>query len=148
MPIPALNELGYLPLGVYDCTMGEVRERFGSFQESDRRVILWRQLREYLAAAEATNVVEELLLDGSFVTDISDPNDIDLIVVVGANHDFGADLLISAYNILAQNRVRRRFGLDIVVVKQGSEDLVDAIAFFQQVRQQPGSKKGLLRLKL
>ena len=77
-----------------------------------------------------------------------DPNDIDLIVVVAGDYDFGSDISISDYNLLAQNRVRRRFGFDIVVVKDGSEDYRDAIAFFQQVRQRPGLLKGLLRLRL
>jgi hypothetical protein len=44
--------------------------------------------------------------------------------------------------------VRRRFGFDIVVVKDGGENLELAIAFFQQVKQRPGVKKGILRIRL
>ena len=36
----------------------------------------------------------------------------------------------------------------IVVVKDGSENLELAIAFFQQVKQRPGVKKGILRVRL
>jgi hypothetical protein len=53
---------------------------------------------------------------------------------------------ITAYWL--KGRVRRRFGLDIVVVKDGSENLELAIAFFQQVKQRPGVKKGILRIGL
>jgi len=35
-----------------------------------------------------------------------------------------------------------------VVVKDGSEDLEQAVAFFQQIKQRPGAKKGLLRIRL
>jgi hypothetical protein len=34
-----------------------------------------------------------------------------------------------------------------VVVKEGSEILQHAIDFFEQVKQRPGEKKGLLRIK-
>ena len=40
------------------------------------------------------------------------------------------------------------FGCDIVVVRNGTDDLTQAVEFFTQVRQQPGRRKGLLRLKL
>jgi hypothetical protein len=35
--IPPFNQDGYLPEGIYDCTMDETAERFGGFQKSDRR---------------------------------------------------------------------------------------------------------------
>ena len=148
MPIPMLNEVGLLPSGIYGCDVDEVGARFGNFQSSDRRPTIWRRFQEYFAEARRSGIIKELLLDGSFVTAKPDPNDIDIIVVVASDHDFGSDLPIADYNLLAQNRVRRRFGFDIVVVKDGSEDYRDAIAFFQQVRQRPGLLKGLLRLRL
>ena len=92
--------------------------------------------------------MEAVLVDGSLVTAKPDPSDIDLVLVVAANHDFSADLPPAQYNLLAQQRVHRRFGFDIVVVKDGSENLEQAIAFFQQVKQRPGVKKGILRIKL
>ena len=148
MPIPMLNELGVLPSGIHDCDLGEVSARFGSFQGRDRRPTIWRRFQEYFTEVSMSGIIKELLPDGSFVTAKPDPNDIDIIVVVASDHDFRSDLPISDYNLLAQNRVRRRFGFDIVVVKDGSEDYRDAIAFFQQVRQRPGLLKGLLRLRL
>jgi hypothetical protein len=93
-------------------------------------------------------LVEELLLDGSFVTDRPDPHDIDIVVVVAAAHDFGAELPPHQYNLLAQQRVRRRFGFDIVVVKNGTDNLAWAVEFFAQVRLRPALKKGILRIKL
>ena len=77
-----------------------------------------------------------------------DPNDIDLVLAVEASYDFSKDLPPVQYNLLAQQRVRRRFGFDIVVVKNGSENLDHAVAFFQQVKQRPGAKKGILRITL
>jgi hypothetical protein len=92
--------------------------------------------------------MEAVLVDGSFVTGTSEPNDIDLVLVIAPSFDLSTDLLPVAYNLLSQRRVRRRFGFDIVVVKNDAENLEQAVAFFQQVKQRPGIKKGLLRIKL
>ena len=86
-------------------------------------------------------------MDGSFVTAKPAPSDIDLVLVVATSYDFSADLPPAHYS-LAQRWVRRRFGFDIVVVKNGSENLELAVAFFQQVKQRPGVKKGILRIRL
>ncbi len=101
-----------------------------------------------MGEVKACAFVEAVLVDGSFATSKPDPNDIDIVLVVVANYDFSTDLPLAAYNLLAQHRVQRRFGFDIVVVKSDSENLNQAVAFFQQVKQQPGVKKGILRIKL
>jgi hypothetical protein len=148
MPIPPQNEHGLLPPGIHDCTVDELQARFGNFKGSDRRPLLWAKFTDFLRETQSSGLIEAVLLDGSFVTAKPDPNDIDLVLVVAATHDFGADLLPHQYNVLAQQRVRRRFGLDIVVVKSGTDNLAQAVAYFEQVRQRPGLKKGLLRVAL
>lgn len=148
MPIPSLDANGFLPVGVHDCTPAEIKARFGFFQGSDRRPRLFEKLEMFLSEAARTGVVVGVVVDGSFVTGKAEPNDIDLIVVVPASHDFGADLPAYQYNVLAQQRVRRRFGFDIVVAKMGTDNLAEAVVFFSQVRQRPGLRKGLLRLTL
>jgi hypothetical protein len=109
---------------------------------------LWNGFKAYLVEVKQYSFVEEILIDGSFVTEVSDPNDIDLVVVVSNQQNLATELGIGAYNLIAQNRVRRRFGFDIVVVKNGTESMQQACQFFQQVRQRPGVRKGILRLKL
>jgi hypothetical protein len=148
MAIPAFNEFGWLPEGVHDCTVEEVAARFGAFHGTDRRPQLFARLVAFLREARASALLEAVLVDGSFVTAKPDPNDIDLVLVVPQNHDFSADLPAPQYNLLAQQRVRSRFGFDIVVVRNRSENLEQAVAFFQQVRQRPGLKKGILRIRL
>ena len=146
--IPALNEHGLLPEGIHDCAFEEVEARFGGYQASERRPQLWGKFTEFFHQARSSQLVEELVLDGSFVTARTDPNDIDLIVIVFATHDFGADLPPYQYNLLAGRQVRRRFGFDIIIVKNGTDNLAQSVEFFSQVRQRPALKKGLLRLKL
>src|SRR6266581_4212971 len=104
MPIPALESSGLLPVGVHDCTLGEVRSRFGSFQGSDGRPRLFAKLEAFVAEARASQIVRSLLVDGSFVTTKPTPNDIDLIVVVPGDHDLAADLRPAAYNAVSKKR--------------------------------------------
>ena len=146
--IPPFNEHGWLADGIHDCTMDEAGERFGAFQNTDRRPQLWATFADYIGDAKACGLVEVVLVDGSFVTATPEPNDIDIVVVVAPSHDFSRDLPPGHYNLLAQRRVRMRFGFDIVVVKNDSDNLEQAVAFFQQVKQQPGVRKGILRIKL
>lgn len=148
MPIPALNADGFLPEGIHECTLDEVHARFGVFQRSDRRPLLWAKLLEFLREVEASVIVEAVLVNGSFVSGKPDPNDIDLILVVPTNHDFAADLIPAEYNVLSKRRVFRRYGFDVLVARAGSEEYRRYTAFFQEVRLAPGQRKGILRLTL
>jgi hypothetical protein len=146
--IPPLNEHGWLPEGVHDCTLEEAAARFGGFQRSDRRPQLWAQFVEFVHEAQACGLIDAIIMDGSFVTAEPIPNDIDLVIVISTLQDFSVDLLPVHYNILSQRRIRHRFGFDIVAVLNEHETLAQAVAFFAQVRQRPGAKKGLLRIRV
>ncbi|MEW6159908.1 MAG: hypothetical protein AB1813_20955, partial [Verrucomicrobiota bacterium] len=89
----------------HDGTFEEVETCFALFQQSDRRPLLWAKFREFFRLAKASRLVDELLLDGSFVTAKPDPNDIDFVVVVSATHDFAADLSPDEYNLRGQARM-------------------------------------------
>ena len=52
MAIPALTRNGLLPAGVYDCTLEELRLRFGTFQGSDRRPQLFSRLAQLVSELE------------------------------------------------------------------------------------------------
>jgi len=148
MPIPPLDQHGFLPVGVHDCTLAEIKARFGTFQRSDRRSRLVAELETFLSEAAKTGLVVSVVVDGSFVTATPAPNDIDLIVVVAASHDLRADLGPGAYNIVSKKRVQRRFGFDIVAVREESLEFDDAVGFFEQVRGDASQRKGLLRIRL
>jgi|SRR3954471_11075319 hypothetical protein len=121
--LPPFNEEGVLPEGIHDSTLEEVEKRFGRFQNSDRRPILFARFQQFFAEAKASRVIEEFLLDGSFVTTKPDPNDIDFVVVVSRSRDFVADLLPSEYNVLSKRRVRNRLGFDIVLARARTEEV-------------------------
>jgi hypothetical protein len=146
--IPLFNEHGWLPDGIHDCTLDEAAARFGGFQSSDRRPLLWTRFSEFAREAKACGLVEAVLVDGSFVTAEPSPNDIDLVLIVSAHHDLAADFQPSEYNVLSKRRVNRRFGFDLLVARADSEEYRRYVGFFQQVRLEPGRKKGILRIWL
>jgi Family of unknown function (DUF6932) len=146
--IPPFNQHGYLPEGIYDCTIEEVAERFATFQTSDRRPKLWAKLTEFVREVAIWDFIEGVLVDGSFVTAAPEPNDIDLVLVLSAKHDFAEDLQPGAYNVLSKRWVNRRFGFDLLVARVESEEYRRYVGFFQQVRLEPGHRKGILRIWL
>jgi hypothetical protein len=47
-----------------------------------------------------------------------------------------------------KRRVQKRFGFDIIVVRENTLEYEEAVAFFQQVRGERPARKGILRLAL
>lgn len=148
MAIPPFNEHGWLPEGIYDCTLEEAAARFGRFQRSDQRPQLWRRFVEFVHEAKACGLVDAIVVDGSFVSATPVPNDIDLILVMSAHYNFSADFQPSAYNVLSKRRVHQRFGFDLLVARTDSEEYRRYEEFYQQVRLEPGRKKGIVRIRL
>lgn len=148
MPIPDFTAQGLLPDGIHECTLDEVRDRFGRFQSSDRRIQLLQKLTQFLHEARLTTLVKGIFIDGSFVTNKDEPNDIDLILVLQPDHDFSLELRPFEYNVLSRNQVRRHYQFDLLVANEGGERYQECIDFFAQVRDKPNQRKGMLWVKL
>jgi hypothetical protein len=148
MSIPALNVDGLLPAGIFDCTLPELRTSFAAFRGSDHRVRLFARLEELVLFMRSSGLFEALIIDGSFVTAKTAPNDIDLLAVLRLGHDFERDLPVSEYALVSRALLRRRFGFDVIVAEQGSALYRTYVEFFSRVREAPDTRKGLLRLRL
>jgi len=148
MPIPELNASGFLPTGLHDCTMPELKSRFGVFHSSDQRSALFLRLEEMVRAMQASGLFEALLVDGSFVTAKPAPNDIDLVAVLRPGHNFERDLPMSEYTLVSRALLRRRFGFDVIIAESESQLYNTYVEFFSRVREDPAARKGLLRVRL
>ena len=84
--IPSFNEYGYLPPGIHSATLDEIEARFG--HESELRRVQMESLRWLVGVAQRAGV-KRLIVNGSFATDVFDPNDVDCVLLVGA--DFPRD---------------------------------------------------------
>lgn len=143
MPIPALID-GLLPPGVHDCTLEEVRARFGAFRLGSSRWELANKLDEYLREARTTSLIAWVGVDGSFATDKESPNDVDLVIALRTNYALGAQVRPFEYNLTSRRRLQQRFPFDVLVEPEGSEKLAEHMAFFQSTRD--GQPKGILRV--
>ena len=148
MPIPVLTADGLLPEGIHDCTLDELRERFGQFQRTDWRPRLFERLEAFVREAQRTGFVLAIIVDGSFVTDVDVPNDVDVILVLRADHDFDADLRPFAYNAVSKRHVRRIHGIDMLVGREGYQELDRHVRLFSRIKDAESRRKGMLRIRL
>ena len=148
MAIPELNDDGLLPAGIHSCTLEELKEKFGRFQRTDCRLKLVGTLEALLQEMQSTKQVVKVFVDGSFVTGKDDPNDIDLVAVVHEDYDVTADLRPFEYNALSKRMVGKRYKFDMFLARQNSAELTKYVEFFQQVRNNPDQRKGILMLEL
>ena len=85
MPLPPLTEDGELPLGVHVGSLREVLDRFGV--GSDQRKALALRLARIHRVTQATGHLARFVIFGSFVTSKSEPNDVDIFLIMGDAFD-------------------------------------------------------------
>ncbi len=76
--IPPFDENGCLPPGIHPATLDEIEARFGYAFEI-RRVQM--QSVRWMVDLALRAGVERIVLNGSFVTDIMEPNDVDCVLL-------------------------------------------------------------------
>ena len=81
--IPDFDENGYLPPGIHPATLGEIEARFG--RESEVRRVQMESLYWLKEIAQRAGITR-LVVNGSFVTDELEPNDVDCVLL--ASPDF------------------------------------------------------------
>jgi hypothetical protein len=88
--IPAFDDQGYLPPGIHRATLDEIAERFG--REAELRQVQMESLRWLVDLARRAGV-SRIVVNGSFVTDTYEPNDVDCALLIGPSYpsDAAAD---------------------------------------------------------
>src|SRR5262245_48466183 len=79
--IPHFNDDGYLPPGIHAATLEEISARFG--QECELRQAQMQSLQWLVDLARRAGV-ERIVVNGSFVTDKLEPNDVDCVLLIGS----------------------------------------------------------------
>ena len=77
--IPAFDESGFLPPGVHPATLAEVEARFG--RPSELRRVQMESVR-WMVDLAARAGIQRIVLNGSFVSDIMEPNDVDCVLLL------------------------------------------------------------------
>jgi hypothetical protein len=132
--IPPFNENGYLPPGIHKASLDEIAERF-SWQSEVRRAQM-ESLRWLMDMVKRLNT-RRLVLNGSFVTDEVEPNDVDCVLLFDSNALQDAD---------ADTELRAGLPfLEIDVVDQDNFDFLVDIVFVSDRDRVP---KGMIEVIL
>jgi hypothetical protein len=129
--IPDFDEHGYLRPGVHPATLGEIEERFARGSETrgaQFESIIW------LIDAAAQCEVRRIVINGSYVTDVAEPNDVDCVLLIGDNFQMEGD---------AEQRLLAVFPfLNVQLVED--EEFSDMVDFFATDRR--GIEKGIVEV--
>lgn len=115
-------------------SLATVREGFGA--GSPRRQFLCERLHTVVTQLHETGKVRHIYLFGSFPTEASMPNDVDLFVVMAA--DFRTTgLTDELLAVFTHDACRIRYNADVFWVTEsiGAEHIADALAVFSRDRQ-------------
>src|SRR5437867_4315038 len=89
--IPDFNDDGYLPPGIHSATLDEIEKRFG--RESEVRQAEMQSLQWLIDLVRRVGGLR-VIVNGSFVTDKFEPNDVDCVVLIDEHfpHDVSAEM--------------------------------------------------------
>ncbi len=81
--IPAFDDSGYLPAGIHAATFVEIEARFG--RTSELRKVQMESVAWMIDLAKRAGV-ERIVLNGSFITDKLEPNDVDCVLLISPGY--------------------------------------------------------------
>jgi len=143
MTIPALQENGFLPPGLYLADLDEIWERFG--RTSERRRMLFNRLRMFVDAARYVEALR-MFIAGSYVTAKTNPRDIDVVIWVGERFlellELGDKQALDLELMFLTREPKEAFAVF-------DEDGWNAwLGFFSSMRNRDGEWKGLVEVSL
>lgn len=136
MPIPDFDQYGLLPVGIHQCSIKEVEARFGWNTHRKRLVGL---LGNFLLQEVRTKFVQPFYVNGSFVTDKEEPNDVDVVLDMRLATDgekWRALVLMQS----RQEQFRQQYCVDFWINLPAQNEFSD---FFQYVGTKTARFKGL-----
>lgn len=144
MPIPEFRDDGWLPIGHHKADWNEIAVRFGGRPES-RRAELTAKLLELRQALQATGVSGIILLDGSYISDKTEPGDFDVLIVGPANLQVRKDAEPNLASLLdADTAEAQGYSLFFVTEASPMRKIISAIWDFSK----EGIAKGVVELAL
>lgn len=140
---PEFNENGDLPPGIYPATLPEIIAHFGQ-RPAKRRVLAQRLERLYRLVKE-TNHLRRFIVFGSFVSNKSEPGDIDIFILMQDSFDAGqltGEARLAFDHFTAQNYEGASvFWLRLLAVLDSEEE---TIAYWQIKRD--GTFRGIVEV--
>ena len=133
-----------MPEGIHPATLREVEAAFGSW--SRKRVLLFQRLERIYRIASGTGHLARFVVYGSFVTNKSSPNDVDVFMVF--DEAFDASLCAAEVLLLLDHATAdAHFGASVFWLRRpaafGGEQVT--IEFWQTKRD--GSRRGIIEIE-
>lgn len=153
-PLPPFNYHGYLPEGVHDTSLPEIGARFAI---NPKRVVLWDRLQEFLRWAIETEKFGYVYIDGGFITNKANPEDIDVILQTRVRYGPEAFAAMEPFFAMGIDAIYAKYSVHLHFWCEGFPGgLSDFRRFFQYLRPQDaaplglreGAKKGIVKIKL
>ena len=153
-PLPPFNYHGYLPEGVHETSLDQMRARFVI---NSKRVVLWERLEEFLRWATSTRHFSHVYIDGGFITNKASPEDIDVILQTNASYGPDAFGAMEPFFSEGLDTIYEKYSVHLHFWCEGFPGgLSDFRRFFQYLRPQDaaplglreGARKGIVRIKL
>ncbi len=145
MPLPEFNNDGDLPPGIHEASLDEIGLRFGT--GTTRRKVIHETLLRLHNLAVQTGKLESCLIFGSYVTDKSEPNDVDIMLIM--KDDFrplqcGAE----TRKIFDHEEADKEFGVSVFWIRP-SMLLFDTLDEFKAKWQEKrdGSRRGIVEVR-
>jgi len=112
--IPSFNDSGCLPPGVHRAALDEIDTRFG--RESELRRVQMESVRWMVDLAVRAGV-RRIVLNGSFVTETLEPNDVDCVLLIepGFPADSDAEAQLNAGLPFLELKLVERAEFDVFV---------------------------------
>jgi len=141
--LPAFNKDGDLPPGVHRATLSEVLERFG--QGSVQRCAVADRLTRLFQLAASTGQVARFVVFGSFITAKTEPNDIDILLLMEDTFDL-TSVTGEAALVFQHLEAHARFGASVFWSRRsGAMGGEQAMIEYWQVRRQ-GGHRGIVEI--
>ena len=141
--IPLFDADGYLPVGLYLADEAEATFRFGSTSARRRRLVM--RLRRWIMLAKQVGA-KRFLVDGSFVTDKPEPEDIDAVILLPRDFsgqiEQGKESAIELEQMLLTRRPEELFAAE------DESDWDEWFEFFTRTHEADGRRKGLVEIQL
>jgi hypothetical protein len=141
--IPDFRADGYLPEGIWPASEPEATFRFGGGSRRRRTLIV--RLRRWIELARQVGA-RRLLIDGSFVTAKSEPDDIDAVIHLPATFASRVEQGEAAAIELEQMILTRR--PEELFAAEDEADWQAWCAFFARTREPDGRRKGRVEILL
>lgn len=154
MSLPTFNPNGLLPPGIHECTLADAQDRFVT---NPYRAQLWKRFLGFVEWTHSFNNFDILYLDGGYITDKPQPQDIDVILQTRSPYGTAALESMIPFFRYGTEKILEQYGVHLHFWSEGFPGGVnDFRLFFQYVRPQdaaprglqPGATKGIVKVTL